>query len=393
MPEPYESAVYATADRTFPARAPGGTGPPVPTLGVEEEFVLADRRTRAAVRKASAVVLAARHRMGEDHVAPEMAQAQVESISAVCRTGEELRREVARLRGGAAAVAAEQGCVLVASGSPVLGDPGPPPILDKARYHRIESRFGALVRHQCVNACHVHVGVTDRELAVRVVDHLRCWMPLLLALTANSPFFDGDDTGYASWRSMVWSRWPAAGPPPLLGSAARYETLVGRVVDSGAALDPAMLYWHVRPSRHVPTVEVRIADVLPEAADTVAYALLVRALVAHALSLVREGAPASDVPDMVLRAACWRAARYGTAGTLPATQAPDCPSLPVLRQTDDLWALVEPYLSRCGDDAPVGEWFDRVRRSGNGAMRQRRIAERHAGRLEAVVDDLAVPAT
>ncbi|MFF3350972.1 glutamate--cysteine ligase [Streptomyces sp. NPDC002779] len=376
--------------------ASGGTGSPsaqaAPTLGVEEEFVLADSRTRMAVRKASGVLVATRSRVGADHVAAEMAQAQVENVGAVCSTAEELHRETTRLRCAAASAAHVQGCLLVASGSPVLGNPGPLPILDQPRYHRIARRFKQLVEDQCVNACHVHVGVPDRGEAIRTVGHLRPWMPLLLALTANSPFCNGVDTGYASWRSMVWDRWPCAGPPPLLHSAAQYETLVDQLVSSGAAFDPAMLYWQVRPSRHVPTVEVRIADVLPQAADTVAYALVVRGLVADALTRVRDGAPTPDVPDMLLRAACWRAARYGVDDTLVGTHRDGCPTLPAFELVDDLWARVEPHLERFGDASEVSHWLDRIRHSGNGATRQRRVAEQNAGRLEAVVDYLAAPA-
>ncbi|GGS81699.1 MULTISPECIES: carboxylate-amine ligase [Streptomyces] len=386
MPEPLDAVTPAAAGTpVFPAEL---TAPP--TVGVEEEFVLADRHSRAAVHRAPAVVGAARGRLGAPHATAEVSQAQVETVSAVCRTAEDLAAEIVRLRGGAAVAAAEYDCLLVPSGTAVLGRPGPPPIVDKARYRAFARRFGPLAHDQGVNACHVHVGVDDREEAVRAVNHLRGWMPLLLAVTCNSPFSDGTDTGYASWRSMLWGRWPVAGPPPFLHGAAHHERVVGQLVASGAAMDPAMVYWHVRPSPHLPTVEVRVADVLPEPAATTAYALLVRALVGCAVDAVRAGEPAPVVPDLLLRAACWQAARYGTQGTLPATHTPDCAPTAVGRLVDELWKRVEPHLTRYGDDRWVGDWLSDVQREGTGSARQRRIADHHGGRLQSVVDDLAV---
>ncbi|WP_225826538.1 carboxylate-amine ligase [Streptomyces naphthomycinicus] len=375
----------AAGTPAHPARA---TAPP--TVGVEEEFVLAGRHSRAAVHRGPAVVRAARDRLGASHVTPEISQAQVETVSSVCRSAAELEAEIVRLRRGAAMAAAGSECLLVPSGTPVLGRPGPPPVVDKARYRAFIGRFGPLVHDQGVNACHVHVGVADREEAVRAINHLRGWMPLLLAITGNSPFSDGTDTGYASWRSMVWSRWPVAGPPPYLRGAAHYDRVVGRLVATEAAMDPGMVYWHVRPSPHLPTIEVRIADVLPEAATTTAYALLVRALVGCAVDAVRAGEPAPEIPDPLLRAACWQAARHGTYGTLPATHTRDCAPTAVTRLVEELWKRVESHLGQYGDDRRVGDWLGDVQRHETGSARQRRTAERHGGSLQAVVDELAV---
>nr|WP_272921449.1 glutamate--cysteine ligase [Streptomyces sp. SID161] len=386
VPEPLDAVTHAAA--ATPVSPAEVTTPP--TVGVEEEFVLAERRSGAAVFRAPSVVRAAGGRLGASHVVAEVSQAQVETVSAVCRTAAELEAEIVRLRRGAAGAAAEYDCLLVPTGTPVLGRPGPPPVVDKPRYLAFARRFGPLIEDQGVNACHVHVGVPDREEAVRAVNHLRGWMPLLLAITCNSPFSDGTDTGYASWRAMVWGRWPAAGPPPYLRDVAHYERIVGSLVATGALMDPAMTYWHVRPSPQLPTIEVRIADVLPDAAATTAYALLVRALVSGAVEAVRAGETAPDVPDPLLRAACWQAARYGTAGTLPATHTRDCAPTAVGRLVDELWKRVEPQLSDHGDDRCVGDWLGEVQHRGSGSARQRRIAGRHGGCLRAVVDAFAV---
>jgi carboxylate-amine ligase len=327
---------------------------------------------------------------GAWQVVAEMSLAQVETVSRVCQDAGQLRTELLRLRGCAARAAREHGCVLVASGTAALGEPGPPPVLDKPRYHRIATRFGPLIEQLCANGCHVHIGVPDPEEAVQVVNHLRPWTPLLLALSANSPFFQGRDTGHASWRTVLWSRWPTATPPPYLRSVAHYEQLAGALVDSGAALDTGMLYWSARPSRHVPTVEIRVADVMPTVADTVAFALLVRAMVAAALVQVRRGRPAAPIEDAVLRAALWRAARDGLAGQSMALPSHGSPRLrPARHLVTALVRRLDEHLAATNDAEPVREWLRLLRAQGTGATRQR-VAYQSTRCVEDTVDSLAV---
>lgn len=361
------------------------------TMGVEEEFILVDRETRHAVRQGAAVVLGARDVCGVAHVEHEMAQAQVECVGGVCGDRHELLAELLRLRRGASACAASHGCMLVASGTSILGDPGPAPILDKPRYAQISERFGPIVQQQCVSACHVHIGVPEPEEAVQVANHLRLWTPLLLALSANSPFWLGADTAYASWRTSLWGRWPTSGPPPYLRSAQHYENVVDQLVDSGAAMDPAMLYWYVRPSRHVPTVEVRVADVMPTAHGTTAFALLVRAMAADALMQVRQGRTAHQLDDVTLRAACWQASRGGARGRVLATAGGADDVVPTL-----VWAQLKAarvslagQLDHFGDQDTVLRWLAGIRRHGTGADLQR-AARNGQGGLESVVDAMAV---
>ncbi|MGW0561443.1 carboxylate-amine ligase [Streptomyces sp. NPDC003016] len=357
---------------------------------MEEEFLLVDQVSRCPAGRGGPVVRAGRERLGADHVEAEISLTMVETVSAVCMDGRELTHEVTRLRQGAAREAARRGCLLLATGTAPLGEAGPPPILDKPRYHAIERQFGSLTREQAVCSCHVHVGVTQREEAVRVVNHLRPWLPALLAVSANSPFWHGSDTGYASWRSMVWGRWPTAGPPPYLESAAHYEALVSSLVASGAALDPAMLYWYVRPSRHVPTVEVRVADVMPTVADTVAFALLVRALVRKALADVRRGREAPRTCQALLAAGCWQAARGGLRGEL-LDLAPSAVGsvLPAARRLAELREVTAPWHTDARERTFVRDWLDNASVQGTGADRQRAVRARSSG-LEAVVDFFAV---
>ncbi|MFE9613797.1 glutamate--cysteine ligase [Streptomyces sp. NPDC006012] len=369
------------------------------TLGVEEEFLLLDRKAYRPVGRGSQVLAAGRRRLGAGQLVPEISQAMVETVSGVCTTAPQLRTELVRLRESAAQAAEEWDCLLLASGTSPIGRTGPaaeddppdvPSLREQPRYQRIRQRFGPLVRDQGVCSCHVHVGIPDLGTAVAVVNHLRPWLPLLLAMTANSPFWNGTDTGYASWRTVLWRSWPTAGPPPLLRSAEHYEEVVQTLVASGAALDPAMVYWYARPSRHVPTVEIRIADVLPTTAETVAYALLVRAVVRRARAAVQNGVLPPRVEQEALVAACWQAARTGVTGDLlDLIGGTGAAVAPVMQQIATARRLLRPYLPDAGDRVLVDAWLDRLATEGGAADRQRALYRR-SGRLEQLVEHIAV---
>ena len=158
-----------------------------------------------------------------------------------------------------------------------------------------------IAHEQGICGCHVHVEVPDRESAIAVSNRLRPWLPLLLALAANSAIYRNADTGYASWRSVLWARWPSAGPPPHLDSAAHYDAVVAMMLESGAMLDDRMVYWDVRPSSKFPTLEVRVADVPATAAETVLMATLVRASVMTALAAHGRGEPVPRIDDHAAR--------------------------------------------------------------------------------------------
>ena len=204
-----------------------------------------------------------------------MTSCQVETTTDVANTSEELRTQLTRLRRIAAEAAEADGARLLAVGLPPTV-PHEFPITDKPRYQQIAARFGMIAHEQGICGCHVHVAVPDRDAAIRVGNRLRPWLPLLLALTANSAVYRNTDTGYASWRSILWQRWPSAGPPPHFESADEYDAVVKMLQDSGAMLDDGMVYWDVRPSANFPTIEVRVADVPATVAETVLFAALVR---------------------------------------------------------------------------------------------------------------------
>ncbi|WP_229690789.1 carboxylate-amine ligase, partial [Sphaerisporangium melleum] len=224
--------------------------PPGPlTVGVEEEFLLIDPRS-GRPRPAAGQVLRRIGGASSCQIVPELTRCQVETNSGVHTDLRELARDLLRTRELAAATAREEGAGLAACGTGLAECGGMPPLSPSPRYWRMYGEFRTLLYGQGVCGCHVHIGVADREEAVQVSNQVRPWLPLLQALTVNSPINDGRDTGYASWRAMLWARWPTAGPPPFFSSARHYDDLLDGLRATGAMLDRGMVYWLIRLSHH-----------------------------------------------------------------------------------------------------------------------------------------------
>ena len=338
------------------------------TLGVEEEFVLLDPSTGATVLAAPELV---RMLGGEPGVRQELMRFQVETGTGVCTSLEEVGGELIRLRRLAADAAAQLGCRLVASGVAPYRTPGLAAMTPQPRYRELARRYGPVVADAGTCACHVHVGVPSRDLGVQVLARLRPWLALLLAVTVNSPIAGGHDTGWASWRYPIWSRWPTATPPAVWPDAAAYDTAVRRLIARGAALDERSVYFLARLSPRYPTVEVRIADVCLDAGTAVLLAGLTRALVATALAEARRGTPAAAAPARQVAAALAAAARRGLAGA---------GADPVTGQAVDAAALrarlldhVHPALRDHGDTQTISGLLRRLDDRGTGADRQRAL--------------------
>ena len=345
-------------------------------MGVEEEFLLvrADGRlSRYGPELADATTDA------HGGLEVELKRCQVEAVTGICRTPQEVLGQLRGLRGGLAEVAGPRGLRLLPSGCPIVPETAPQEITPNPRYLRMAEWFGATARSVATCGCHVHVGIQDRETGVAVSNQLRPWLPVLLTLTANSPF-DGTDTGYASWRYLVWARWPTAGPPPVFESAEQYEHAVRSLLQAGAALDRAMAYWDIRLSQQHPTIELRVCDVAATADEAVLIAALTRAMVATALEETR---PPLTMPQHLLKAASWRAARDGLGGSCvnPVT-GHTLPTPVLVRQ---LIGRVRPALAEAGDLDLVLDLLESLVAKGCGAARQRRAFARN-GKLTDVVD-------
>lgn len=352
------------------------------TVGVEEEFYLVDDSGHLVHRAPEAL-----RDVGHDGIdlKPELLRCQVEAATEICRTGQDVHKSLTELRARLAGAAARHGARLAATATVVHHQPRGWLIAPSARYYRIAQRYGPIVVSASTCGCHVHVGVAEKALALQVVNHLRPWLPMLLALSANSPFLHGKDTAHASARHLIYRQWPCADPPPYLESVDEYESITATLVDSGAALDRKMIHWYIRPSEQQPTVEVRVSDVLATVREATLLAVLTRTLVAHALELIDSGVEALRIPSESLKAGLWRAAKDGLGGQCPD---PHTGRLrPVHAIIADLVRTQAPRLKESAELELVESTVDWLRRHGGGAHRQRHAFVRR-GNLDDVLDEI-----
>ncbi|MEV5712386.1 glutamate--cysteine ligase [Amycolatopsis mediterranei] len=347
-----------------------------PTMGVEEEFLLVNPRTGQASPCAEPVLARYRHHgplPDGVRMHRELRLTQLEAASGVCTTADELRHQLTAARRVLAGAAAAEDCALLATGTPVGPGPATPPPASTGRYAEIDAAYGAVVADYEACGCHVHVGVPDPDTAVAVVNHLGRWLPTLLALSGNSPFDHGRDTGYDSWRMVLQSRFPGSGVAPHLRGHAEYRRAVETLVDCGALVDPDQTFWLARPSDRFPTVEFRVADTALTVDHAVLQALLSRALVQRALTDLAAGREAAPLSPQVAAAAVWAAARHGLSGELVDAAAET--RRPAWTLVDELLEHVRTPLEESGDLAEVRKLVDAVRSGGTGAAQQRAVAD------------------
>ncbi|MFK0290506.1 glutamate--cysteine ligase [Streptomyces sp. NPDC090442] len=356
------------------------------TVGVEEEFLLIDPETRTLAPVAEAVIAKASPLLG-DRVTPELTLYQVESRSEPHTSLADLAEQLHAMRLHLAQAATASGARLISSGAPVLLPAGPPPLSSGERYVRSAAQFAALDDEQVSCACHIHIGFENRDQALHVSNHLRLWLPALITVAANSPFWGGRDTGYASWRTIAWNRWPVAGPPPYFASTSHYDDLVATLISTGAILDHRGVYWDIRPSHHLPTLEVRVADAALTVNHTVLLAALVRAAAGTALNAVRRREPVARPEPHLMRAAHWRAARDGLAGQTVNLSHPHHRLEPAQHHLRDFLTWLRTALHRHNDLRHLEALACHLQHHGTGASHQRRAYQRRH-RFTDVVDDL-----
>lgn len=356
--------------------------------GVEEELLLVDPDTGEPRGVAGSVVeiarFAAPRDLGPDVVDEELQNEQIETATAPCTTTGELDDELRRRRGAAADLARRSGAAVVPLALSPLGSE--PSIGPSERYQRIRERYGVLAADQLSCGCHVHVELASDDEGVGVLDRVGPWLPVLRALAANSPYWDGADTGYASYRTSVWNRWPSAGPSGPFGSVAGYVDAIAAMLDTGTLIDDGMVYFDARLARGLGTVELRVADVCLDVEDAVLLAALSRALVDTTARHWRDGGPPSSTRQEVLRLAHWQASRTGLGAELvdPRSGRP----VPAHAAVDALCAFVADAVDDAGDGALVRDGVARLRERGTGADVQRAIRDRVGG-IDGMVREVA----
>jgi carboxylate-amine ligase len=350
------------------------------TLGVEEEFLVVDRATRALSDRGPDLIRAASS-LG-DHVCAELNLCQIEVDTPVCTELADVGAALRSMRHVLRDAGEDLGVAPAATATHPFSSWRQAAVdVEAERYEKMANRFRRLAHEQIICGCHVHVGIADPESRFAILQASRAWLPTLLAMSANSPYWQGADTGYASYRTVIWSRWPTAGMPPEVRSPEELDRVIQDLTAVDAIEDETHLYWWVRPSVRHPTIEFRVADTFLYVDDAVASAGLIRALCWTALNEPEAMGPVPN--EHVLRSAMWRASRYGLRQQLvDPWQLTTRPAADVVR---DLVAAAKPGLEHFGDEAVVEGLVSQLLTRDTGASAQRLVrAEEEAA--EPVVD-------
>ncbi len=361
------------------------------TFGVEEELLIVDPKTGEPLALADAL-LAGRKLAADD--APdkprffesqgetgfddsgmglsfELKLEQIETQTRPCLDYDELLRQIRAGRSMADAAAQKQSArvaALATSPLALASHTTPDP-----RYARMLERFGLTAREQLTCGFHVHTYIESQDEGVAILDRIRDKLAVLTAISANSPFWNGLETGFESYRTQAWNRWPTAGPSGIYGSLSAYRRVVTRLLESGVMLDEGMIYFDARLSRNHPTVEVRVADVCLRAEDAALIAVLVRAMVESAGREALEGVEPAPVPTVLLRMASWQASNFGLCGEL--LDFGSFRPAPAADVVNSLVDYLEPVLTEQGELELVRSGVASILERGTGAAEQRSVRQ------------------
>jgi carboxylate-amine ligase len=279
---------------------------------VEEELMLLDGETLQQVGKAEVIVEAARPARGEAKY--ELFASVVELATDICADAEDAAQEIRDLRRHALRIAKENGLALAAAGTHPTSISAEQEIAPDPRYRKFVAYAGQTARRQGVNGLHVHIGMPDAETCLRAMENVVPWLPVVLAVSANSPWFEGHDTGMMSMRAEVLSLLPRHGAPPRFESWAEWQRLVDTFCKAGVITDYNAIHWDMRPHPIHGTLEIRIADQPTDIGRTAAFVAVLRALCAWGAE--QEFPEADPLRRVVYDQNRWAAARFGPRGTL-----------------------------------------------------------------------------
>lgn len=354
------------------------------TVGIEEEFQLVDPETRDLRSGVSEILASGHERLGEQ-IKKEMFQAMVEVGTAICPDVGEARREVVRLRREVSNLAESAGLRLVAAGTHPFADWQDLDVTDDSRYLSLTQDLQDIARSIAVYGLHVHVGVNDRDLAIELMNEVRYFLPHILALSTNSPFWTGRDTGLKSYRSIIWGRMPRSGIPDLFNSWDDYMHFVETLLRTNSIDEPKKIWWDIRPHPRFNTLEFRVCDMPTRVVDTVCLAALFQSVVAKLTRLRARNLGFRIYQRALINENRWRAIRYGIDGDL--IDFGQVREIPMRDLALELLEFVDEVVDDLGSREAL-QTVHEILREGTGADRQRRVFE-ETGDLRAVVDYLA----
>jgi glutamate---cysteine ligase / carboxylate-amine ligase len=355
------------------------------TVGVEEEYLLVDRKTRNLVNDPPDTMLADCEELLKKLVRPEFLKSQIEVGTRVCQTVRQARDDLTLLRGAVAEVADRHGMAPIAASTHPFSVWESQKHTDKERYRILARDMQAAARRLLICGMHVHVGIEDAELRIDLMNQVGYFLPHLLALSTSSPFWKGEDTGLMSYRISVFDGLPRTGLPEHFTSFKEYQRHVDLLVEAGVIKDASMLWWDVRPSAKFPTLEMRITDVCPRLDDAICIVALFVCVLRMLYRLSQRNQRWRIYATMMINENRWRAQRYGSDEGLV-----DFAKGTVVPCAD----LVEELLDMIREDAEALECVKEVETArtiaerGTGAHRQRAVfqhaLEAGASRREAL---------
>lgn len=339
------------------------------TLGIEEEYLLVDAATGDLSDAPDALMQACKAELS-DQVSPEFLRCQIEIGTPVAANIAEARAHLATLRRTIARQAAEFGLAPISAACHPIADWRDQDRTDKDRYHRLSSQMRGMARRMLICGMHVHVGLPDEAMRIDLMNQFSYFLPHLLALSASSPFWQGDDTGLASYRTTVFGGYPRTGLPPRFESWAAFENSAGALSELGVIEDSSEIWWDLRPSSRFPTLETRICDACPRLQDTITMAALIQTTLRMLWRLTRRNQHWRQYDNFLIGENRWRAMRYGISeGLIDFGDA----RIPPFRE------LAEDWLAMIAEDAdkldcqPAIAGVRDILASGNSADRQRAV--------------------
>jgi carboxylate-amine ligase len=300
-----------------PSRPPmsGRNAPKLFTLGIEEEFQIIDPAT-GELRSHVEQIMADGKMIFQERVKTEMHQSVVEVGTDICRTVQDARTAVTKLRSDLWKLARNRGLTISASGTHPFSHWMDQKITKGERYEGIVEDMQQVARANLIFGLHVHVGIPDREVAIQVMNMARYFLPHIFALSTNSPFWLGRNTGFKSYRVKVFERFPRTGIPDAFESLAEYNDYLNLLVKTKCIDNAKKIWWDIRLHPFFDTIEFRVCDIPMRVDETIALAALMQALVAKLHKLLKQNLSWRNYRRRLLDENRWRASRYGLDGKL-----------------------------------------------------------------------------
>jgi len=359
-----------------------GRKAPLFTIGIEEEFQIVDPQTRE-LKSHIQELLEEGRRLFTERVKPELHQSVVEIGTGICKTVEEARKDVTELRSAIVSLAKRSGLRVAAAGTHPFSHWADQSITEHPRYRAIVDELQTVALGNLIFGLHVHVGIEDRELAIQIMNEARYFLPHLLALSANSPFWLSRNTGLKSYRTRVFQQFPRTGLPEAFESYSAFEEYVALLVKTNCVTDGKMIWWDVRPHPYFPTIEFRICDVPMRVQETITLAALIQAICAKLYKLRVQNLGFRVYRRALVTENLWRAARWGIDGKLVDFGKEI--EVPMRELALELLGFVDDVLDELGSRHEVEDGVRWILANGTGADRQLKAFE-SSGDLKKVVD-------